>query len=192
MAGENQQQSFWATVPGVLTAVAGVVTAGTGLLVALGQLGVIGSDDDGGPNAALETTSSPASPGPASPSPTAPTETAAEPGADAGDALVGTWRGTAASPDGSNSTAVQLEVLAPCRLRQACGMITVSAVPCTGRVTLWSVRGQTYELYVDKFTEDSSARCKPGAGDFFEVLGDGTLRYTTDYSDVMGVLEPAR
>lgn len=39
--GENQKpESFWQTVPGILTAIAAIITAGTGLIVALYQAGV--------------------------------------------------------------------------------------------------------------------------------------------------------
>lgn len=44
MTDEQKPQSFWQTVPGVLTGIAAVLTAMTGLLVALHQLGVFGAN----------------------------------------------------------------------------------------------------------------------------------------------------
>lgn len=179
-ASEEKKPSFWATFPGVLTAVAGLLSAGTGLLVALSQIGVIGGEeDDVEPNTVVEATSQ-------SPSPT-PSESAPSPGG-LGDTLAGSWQGVASGPGGSDEFQVVLEIVAPCHLRKPCGTISVSSAPCTGRVKLWSVTSQVYELYVDRFTADSSPDCTPGAGDFVERQGDGTLRYFTNYSDAVGVL----
>ena len=178
---KGKSPRFWTTLPGVLTAVAGLMTAVTGLLVALDQVGVIGTDrtTEGSPNAptAGVKTSSPS-----------PSASRGAGGDGEGDALVGTWRGVATSADGTDPFDVQLEIAAPCRYRQPCGTISVSSTPCTGRVTLWAVRSRTYEFYVDRFTADSSSDCSPGAGDFFELVGNGTLKYTTGYSDAVGVL----
>ena len=38
-------QSWWLTLPGILTASAGVITAITGLLLGLNQAGLLGDDD---------------------------------------------------------------------------------------------------------------------------------------------------
>ncbi len=40
MAGDSQSQGWWQTVPGFLTATGGVITAATGLLVALSSSGL--------------------------------------------------------------------------------------------------------------------------------------------------------
>jgi hypothetical protein len=40
---EKKSPNFWVTLPGILTATAGLVTAITGLLIALNQVGVMGS-----------------------------------------------------------------------------------------------------------------------------------------------------
>jgi hypothetical protein len=176
---QSQESRFWTTMPGVLTAVAGVVTAATGLLITLDQVraGDSGPPSDGPAGQVVGTSS---------PRPT-PSEDAAAHGI--GDPLAGTWRGAAASVGGGDPFDVELRVEAPCRLREPCGTISVSSAPCTGRVTLWTVSSQTFEFYVDRFTPESSSDCSPGAGDFFELRDDGTLRYTTDYSDTVGVLE---
>ena len=63
----------------------------------------------------------------------------------------------------------------------------MSSTPCTGQVTLWTVVDGKYEFYVDDFTGDSTSGCYPGPGEFFELIDEATLRYTTDYS-VAGVL----
>ena len=184
-ASEEKKQSFWATFPGVLTAVAGLLSAGTGLLVALNQVGVIGTEeDDAEPNAVVGTPSQTPSPTPSA------SETPAAVGV--GDGLAGTWRGVAAGAGSEDQFDVLLEIVAPCHLRKPCGTISVSSAPCTGRVKLWSVNSQTYEFYVDRFTADSSPDCTPGAGDFVELQGDGTLRYFTNYSGATGILHRAQ
>ena len=80
-----------------------------------------------------------------------------------GDALVGTWTGTALLSGGSPFD-VRLDIASPCRLQEPCGTIYVSSTPCTGQVTLWTVVDGTYEFYVDDFTGDSSSGCYAGRG----------------------------
>jgi hypothetical protein len=163
------------TLPGIVTAIAGLVTAVTGLLVVLDQTGVIGADKtpDDGMEEAISGSPAPGSTGTTQPA--------------AGDRLAGIWVGTAA-PAGGGAFDVRLEIAAPCRLEEPCGTITVSSLPCTGRVTLWSVQAKTFEFYVDKFTRESSPQCTPGAGDFFELVGKDSVEYTTGYADVTGEL----
>ncbi len=175
MTTDGKSGGFWTTLPGILTAVAGLVTATTGLLVVLNQTGVLGSAAT--PDGGTETV--------ASVSPTSE-PTATTPGA-AGDRLAGVWVGTAAPADG-DAFDVRLEIAAPCRVEKPCGTITVTSLPCTGRVTLRSVEADTFEFYVDNFTRGSSPQCTPGAGDYFELVGDRTLEYTTDYADITGEL----
>lgn len=177
MTAEGKGPSFWTTLPGIVTAVAGLITAVTGLLVVLDQTGVIGSDSaaDDATKPAVSSSLQP------SPSPSEQVQ-AAE-----GDALAGIWVGTAA-PAGGSTFVVRLEIAAPCRLKEHCGTISVSSLPCHGRVTLWAVESKTFEFYVDDFTRASSPDCTPGAGDFFKLVDDGTLEYTTGYADVTGVL----
>jgi hypothetical protein len=194
---DDNRPSFWASLRGVLTVLAGLVSAVTGLLVSLNLIGVLGDEEnDEQPNSVVESTSPTPSSTPSStdsqtPS-QAPTESASSAAAGVGDALAGSWRGIAAGPDGADQFEVVLEIVAPCHVRKPCGSISVSSAPCTGRVRLWNVQSQTYELYVDRFTANSSPDCTPGAGDFVELQGDGTLRYFTSYSDAVGTLERAQ
>ena len=174
MSTPGKGSSFWTTLPGILTAVAALITAVTGLLVALGQTGVLdrGTSDDS-TTVASTPRDSPA--------------TASAAGA-AGDVLAGSWQGRAAPADGGSAFDVRLDIAAPCALKKPCGTISVSSTPCTGRVRLWTVRSTTYEFYVDGFSPGSSADCDEGPGDLFRVLDENTLEYTTDYSDVTGLL----
>jgi hypothetical protein len=51
MAGEPPKpQSWWQTLPGALTAVAGIITAATGLIVALNQAGVFSRSEKSAPS----------------------------------------------------------------------------------------------------------------------------------------------
>ena len=54
---ENEKQSFWSTVPGVVTAVAGLVSAAGVLIGSLAAAGVIGGGDGGGGSATAPVTS---------------------------------------------------------------------------------------------------------------------------------------
>jgi hypothetical protein len=108
-------------------------------------------------------------------------------GSGEGDALAGSWVGTA-RVSGGDTFDVRLDITTPCRLNQPCGTIFVSSLPCEGRVSLASVAGKTFEFMVDDFTPESSSDCAPGAGDFFELADDGTLHYVTGYDDIEGSL----
>ena len=48
MSIEGKGPNFWATMPGALTAIAGLVSAVTGLLIAANQVGLIGGDHTAG------------------------------------------------------------------------------------------------------------------------------------------------
>jgi hypothetical protein len=189
---ETQKPSFWTGMNGVVTAVAALLTAAAGLLVALFQTGVVG--DDSGSTAS--TSISPPTTAAASPSETAPpseataspTETPVAASQGPGAGLAGTWAGVAAGGDGAGFDVV-LTIEPTCEMRKPCGTIFVSSAPCSGRVRLWGVESATYEFYVDKFSGDSSPDCTPGAGEYFERVDDGHLRYTTGYSDAVGVLQ---
>jgi hypothetical protein len=121
-----------------------------------------------------------------------PDGTASEASVDPGegDALAGSWTGTAVGSGGTEFD-VRLDITAPCRLGQPCGSIYVSSLPCEGRASLEGVAGRTFEIHVDQFTSTSSPDCTPGAGDFFELTDGGTLRYTADYADIEGELARA-
>jgi hypothetical protein len=76
---ENSKQSFWATLPGVLAAVAGVITAVGALVVSLAQIGVIGKKP-------AADSSSQNAPAVASVAATQPARSSAP-----GDIILGTW-----------------------------------------------------------------------------------------------------
>lgn len=52
----ENKQSFWSTIPGLITGLAGLLTGVVGLVTVLIQLDVLGGDDAGTPNAAVTTT----------------------------------------------------------------------------------------------------------------------------------------
>ena len=84
----DEGSSFWMTLPGMLTAIAALVTAGTGLLIALSQVGLLGDDSSsGGAGDSSATAPSPAG--------QAPSEGGEDNHVDS--ALVGSWRGVASS-----------------------------------------------------------------------------------------------
>ena len=188
LAGSGPQSPV-PTTPGWIARHRRLLTVATGAAVVLAlaaTLVAITRDDD-------------RDPGQATPDAPAAETSAAEPSAEPdqsdaptgtptgeGDALVGAWTGTASSGKGDRFD-VRLDIASPCRLQQPCGTIYVSSTPCTGQVTLWTVVDGKYEFYVDDFTGDSTSGCYPGPGEFFELIDDATLRYTTDYS-VAGVL----
>jgi hypothetical protein len=191
MSNDDGNQSFWTSLSGILTGLVVLLTAGACVLFVLVQTGVLGDDDSGGASPATQAPTSPAATPSATPSGTAtaadPTETTASGAEGPGASLAGTWTGTAASADGDFDVVLTIEP--GCALKKPCGSIHVSSAPCTGRVRLWGVEEATYEFYVDRFSGDSSADCSPGPGEFFEQVDADHLRYTTDYSDAVGLLQ---
>ena len=57
MSDEEKQASWWTTLPGILTAVAAVITAVTGLVLGLGQLGLFGREPTDATGNGVTTTS---------------------------------------------------------------------------------------------------------------------------------------
>ena len=175
MAAETQSPNFWTTLPGILTAIAGLITAITGLLIGLHQSGVIGDE---------------ANAGGASPSTVTSSRSASSGGTTLreGDALVGNWSGTARR-DGSHRYQVRLQIESPCRLKEPCGTMSISSPACTSTATLWEIEpSNTYQFRLNQFTAESSPDCKPGAGEYFQLLDDGSLHYRTSYDDAEGEL----
>jgi hypothetical protein len=175
VTANGQGGSFWTTFPGILTGVAGLITAVAGLLVALNQTGVIGDQESTPPTQSTATESSTAGSNPG----------------EGADAIAGRWTGKVRY--NGNVYSIDLYVDAPCRLHSPCGTIHLSLEPCTGRIKLVSVESKTYEFSVDNFTADSGSGCKPGRGDFFTLLDDGSLRWTPSYlPEVESILHKKR
>ena len=158
---QDKQGSFWLTLPGMLTGAAAVVTAVTGLILALNQVGIFSEDEPAGVSA------------------TAASQTA--------DEIAGRWIGTAASA-GEDVFEISLDVSIGCTVGARCGTIAVSSVPCEGEITLESVSGEDYEFSVDNFSSDSGPTCTPGAGEIFRQSGADTLSYRTTYAPITGTL----
>jgi len=84
MAQDNQSgPSFWQTLPGALTALAGVIAAITGLLTVLYQVGVIGNKSRTDSATTVEAQTSPPTTSPATTAPAANNGSAAVPGTPA-------------------------------------------------------------------------------------------------------------
>ena len=56
MSENKQKQSFWSTIPGLVTGLAGLLTGIVGLVTVLMQLDVLGGNGDNAPGAAVTTT----------------------------------------------------------------------------------------------------------------------------------------
>lgn len=56
MSENKQKQSFWSTIPGLVTGLAGLLTGIVGLVTVLMQLDVLGGNGDNTPGAAVTTT----------------------------------------------------------------------------------------------------------------------------------------
>ena len=106
------------------------------------------------------------------------------------DAIAGKWSGTAKNSEGT-SFEITLEIRKSCALRERCGAISVSHVPCEGEVFLEKVQDDSFEFHVANFYGRSNrAVCQPGAGELFRLRSDGKLVYTTTYEPgTQGILE---
>jgi hypothetical protein len=170
---EKHSRGFWQTLPGVLTAIATVLTAVTGLLIAFGQLGLFDREDGNtAPNGQSSTAIS------------TPGDTA-----ENADPVSGTWSGEATQGSGG-SFEVRLEIKEGCEIAERCGSISVSHVPCFGDLSFYEVSRGRYEFSVDNFSGDSGTSCTPGAGEYLTPQEDGTLLYTTGYDpNIRGTLQ---
>lgn len=193
MSTEPETAGWWRTLPGALTATAGVVTALTGLIVALHQTGIIGSDasathgvEHPAPQASVTQSSAVSSAvesprAPAIESPQAPAiELAQMPASPSVVPFAGKWKGSATDDQG-HTFSISIDVAAACTPNHGCGTIDVPSVPCHGVLALAGKVQDTFEFRVDHFTKGSSSACTPGAGEHFALLADGTVLYTTTY-----------
>jgi hypothetical protein len=174
--GSERDESFWRTLPGILSAVATVVTALTGLIIGLNQAGLFsadGQDASTQPNAA----SSIERP---------------RPQRQTANAVAGTWSGKF-HQDRTRSYELQLTIAKGCTVKATCGSVSSSQVPCFGDLSFKGVEGERYEFSVDHFSATSGKSCTPGAGEYLTPHGDDALLYTTGYDpSVRGILRPPR
>jgi hypothetical protein len=103
------------------------------------------------------------------------------------DAIANRWTGQAKTSSGEVYT-INVEIRPACQLGQKCGTISVLQMPCYGEIALKAVQSDDYEFDVSNFDARSSAKCKPGAGEHFKLLPDGTLGYRADWG-VQGILD---
>src|SRR5678815_400188 len=97
------------------------------------------------------------------------------------DAIAGKWAGMAKDSNGT-SFQISLDVRSSCALKERCGSISVSHVPCEGEVFLEKVEGDDFEFHVSNFFGRSNRDvCQPGAGEHFRLRPDGKLAYSTTY-----------
>src|SRR5919108_4536618 len=151
MPEDQEHKGWWQTVPGTLTAAAGIITALAGFIAALHQAGILGVDNKAQPQPENK-----------------PVATA--------DLIAGKWSGEAKDVNGTFFQ-VGIEIKRSCTLNEKCGAISVSHVPCHGELFLHGIEKNNYEFRVDNFTNNSSSVCMPGAGEHFKRLPDGTLLY---------------
>jgi len=105
------------------------------------------------------------------------------------DAIAGKWAGTAKDSNGT-SFQITLDVRNSCALKERCGSISVSHVPCEGEVFLEKVEGDDFEFQVSNFYGRSNRDvCQPGSGEHFRLRPDGKLAYSTTYEpEAQGIL----
>jgi hypothetical protein len=104
--------------------------------------------------------------------------------------MIGSWKGTAAGPDGTVFQ-VTLDITRYCGLKEFCGSIAVPHVPCYGDIFLENVNNGDVEFKVQNFKAGSSPKCTPGAGEHFRLKSDGLLDYYASYNDAHGTLKKA-
>lgn len=105
------------------------------------------------------------------------------------DAIAGKWSGTAKDSNGS-SFQITLEIKKACALKERCGSISVSHVPCEGEVFLEKIEEDDFEFHVSNFYGRSNRDvCQPGSGEHFRLLPDGKLAYRATYEpEAQGIL----
>jgi hypothetical protein len=111
------------------------------------------------------------------------------PVATTADAIAGKWSGMAKDSNGT-SFQITLDVRKSCSLKERCGSISVSHVPCEGEIFLEKTEDDGFEFRVTNFYGRSNRDvCQPGAGEHFKLRPDGKLAYTTTYEpEAQGIL----
>jgi hypothetical protein len=104
--------------------------------------------------------------------------------------MIGSWKGTATHPDGTVFK-ITLDITQYCGLKELCGSIAVSDLPCYGDVYLENVNNGDIEFNVQHFKAGSSPKCMPGAGEHFRLKSDGSLEYYASYDNTHGTLKMA-
>ena len=157
MSDDEEPVGFWRTVPGILTGVAAVLTALTGLFLAFNPPGGGGKKDLSGLAAATGADS------------------------DRADVLAGTWAGEARDDNGATFSVV-VALSKPCRVGKECGAIRVSDKPCQGHLVLDKVApANEFEFRVrDFFADTNRSLCNEGPGEWLTWHSD-TLGYRGDY-----------
>jgi hypothetical protein len=96
------------------------------------------------------------------------------------------WDGTSRRKQSVPGTAPDRESLPP---EEAMRDHVHQFPPCTSTATLWTIEpSNTYQFRLNQFTAESSPDCSPGAGEYFQLLDDGSLHYRTSYDDAVGKL----
>lgn len=171
---EEKPTNWWATLPGLLTAAAAVITAVTGLLLGLGQLGVF---DAGQPAASTASASGTASPG-ASAGTVQPGAGASSSGSGSGTGNGAEWKVTLPTERTYRAADVEYEILSASARPDVSGKIALTlTLRCTnhGRYDLnfWD---STFRLNV------SGVSYSPDPGLNELVAGDssksGDVRFT--------------
>ena len=166
MEDDKKTPNWWTTLPGILTGIAATITAFTGLLVALNQMGIAHKPVP--------------APSPAADSPR-PAPSAFE--------LAGRWAGSV-KEEGGTGFRLEAQIDPVCKLNDRCGRIRVSQGPCNGELYLEAAGNGDYEFRVENFDDRSNRKtCKPGAGEHFRREPDGRLSYFASYSDAKGLLD---
>jgi hypothetical protein len=156
--------------------VAAFVTALTGLVIGLSQVGLFSADKH---DTSTQPNKASSLERPRAHQPTA-------------DAVAGTWSGKV-KQGRSNVFELQLSIAKGCELKATCGSISVSSVPCFGDLSFKGVAAERYEFSVDHFSAASGKACTPGAGEYLTAHGDDGLLYTTGYDrSIRGILHALR
>jgi hypothetical protein len=137
--GGDTQQAWWTTVPGLVTALAALITAATGLLLGLNEVGLLDSTSDQSPSQVVTS----------------------DPGGPSGG---GTSAGSPTGDASSSSYEVSLAYGEPMRVGDiAYEVLEASARPdADGQLALvLDVRGRSYRAYDENFW-DASFRVTAG------------------------------
>jgi hypothetical protein len=114
-----------------------------------------------------------------SPSPTAAASAPAPTPAINADAIAGVWTGEASREDGT-SFYVTLDVKKSCGLKQSCGRLEFTQIPCDGEAVLYRVGDREFVFEFENLTPNSvPGECN--GNEKFTLLSNGKLHYEGDY-----------
>ena len=102
--------------------------------------------------------------------------------------LIGVWTGNAHNSNGWDMK-ITISILQPFEVGSTLGIFDIPLIPCSGTLRVLNIRGEVIDLQAEKL----QGECGAADSESLEVLGDGTLLYSSKGQgwETKGILQRA-